>query len=373
MKQIEQKSSAQKSHKQKIRLGRYPYSLLHSGQYEKYFQILTDYQFIFAKINHPDFGIKALIEDYDLLDDTQTESHPQQTKNLKYIQRALRLSAHIINQDKQQLPSQLWGLLQSIPNPKIKQLLQQISTTQTHPWLRPLNPNITLTGENLRGKLLRTLSGHDGWVNTVAVTADGELVISGSSDQTVKVWNLKTKEEMFTLSGHDGWVNTVAVTADGELVISGSSDQTIKVWNLNTEEEPLTLSGHSRPVQAVAVTADGELVISGSRDQTIKVWSLNTKEELTLRGHSRPVQAVAVTADGKRVISGSWDKTVKVWNLNTGEEILTLCGHSEGVQAVAVTVDGERVISGSRDKTVKVWNLNTGEEILTLSGHDGWV
>ena len=65
MKQIEKKSSAQKLHKQKIRLARYPYSLVNSGQYEKYFQTLTNYQFISAKINHPEFGIQALIEDYD--------------------------------------------------------------------------------------------------------------------------------------------------------------------------------------------------------------------------------------------------------------------------------------------------------------------
>jgi WD40 repeat protein len=176
-------SSSQKSYFQKAYLGRYPYNLVNSGNLTKYYQTLTDYKFISDKINHPDFGIQALIEDYDLLDDTQT-------KTLKYIQSALRLSAHIVTQDKQQLPSQLWGRLQAIHTPEIQQLLQQISQTQTHPWLRPLTPSLTQAG----GRLLRTLSGHSSYVRAVAVTADGKRLISGSYDGTVKVWNLETGE-----------------------------------------------------------------------------------------------------------------------------------------------------------------------------------
>ncbi|MFM2064854.1 MAG: hypothetical protein RLZZ507_4525, partial [Cyanobacteriota bacterium] len=226
MQQINKKSSSKKSYFQKAYLGRYPYNLVNSGNLTKYYQILTDYQFISAKTNHPDFGIQALIEDYDLSDDTQT-------KPLKYIQSALRLSAHIVTQDKQQLSSQLWGRLQTIHTPEIQQLLQQISQTQTHPWLRPLTPSLTQAG----GRLLRTLSGHSGSVNAVAVTADNQRVISGSDDNTVKVWNLQTGEELFTLNGHSDWVQAVAVTADNQRVISGSDDNTVKVWNLQTGEE----------------------------------------------------------------------------------------------------------------------------------------
>ncbi|MFM6108296.1 MAG: WD40 repeat domain-containing protein, partial [Sphaerospermopsis kisseleviana] len=264
---------------------RRPYHFVNSGKPEnltKYFQTLTNYQFISAKINHPDFGIQALIEDYDLLDDTQTKTHPDQTKTLKYIQSALRLSAHIVTQDKQQLPSQLWGRLQAIHTPEIQTLLNQAQTNHPHPWLRTLTPSLTQAG----GSLLRTLSGHSSSVNAVAVTADNQRVISGSDDNTVKVWNLQTGEEQFTLEGHSSWVNAVAVTADNQRVISGSWDNTVKVWNLQTGEEQFTLEGHSGWVNAVAVTADNQRVISGSWDNTVKVWNLQTGKELfTLKGH----------------------------------------------------------------------------------------
>ncbi|WP_052311093.1 WD40 repeat domain-containing protein [Anabaena sp. PCC 7108] len=209
MQQFNKKSSSKKSYSQKAYLGRYPYNLVNSGNLTKYYQILTDYQFISAKINHPDFGIQALIEDYDLLGDTQT-------KTLKYIQSALRLSAHIVTQHKQQLPSQLWGRLQAIHTPEIQQLLQQISQTQTRPWLRPLTPSLTQAG----GRLLRTLSGHSDWVNAVAVTADSKRLISGSRDKTVKVRNLETGEEIATFIG-DADFHSCGVTPNDLTIVAG--------------------------------------------------------------------------------------------------------------------------------------------------------
>jgi WD40 repeat protein len=112
--------------------------------------------------------------------------------------------------------------------------------------------------------------GHSNSVNAVAVTADGKRVISGSSDNTLKVWDLRTGKEEFTLKGHSDWVNAVAVTADGKRAISGSSDNTLKVWDLTTGKEEFTLKGHSNSVNAVAVTADGKRAISGSSDKPSK-------------------------------------------------------------------------------------------------------
>ncbi|MEI3649278.1 MAG: hypothetical protein V6D39_04700 [Dolichospermum lemmermannii FEM_B0920] len=235
MKQIDKQSSTKESLKQKIRLGRYPYSLINSGKPEnltKYFQTLTDYQFISKKINHPEFGIQALIEDYDLLDATQTATHPDQTKTLKYIQSALRLSAHILTQDKQQLVSQLWGRLQTINTPAIQTLLTQAQTTHPHPWLRPLTPSLTQAG----GRLLRTLTGHSSYVQAVAVTADGKRVISGSWDNTVKVWNLETGEEIAAFSGESNFYSC-AVAPDGLTIVAGDAGGMVHFLKLENAGE----------------------------------------------------------------------------------------------------------------------------------------
>nr|MDZ8101219.1 WD40 repeat domain-containing protein [Nostoc sp. DedSLP01] len=350
MTKTEKKSRGKKSYSRKAFLGRFPYNLVISGNLEKYYQTLTDFAFLTAKINHPEFGVQALIEDYDLIDDAEALNNPKKVKSLKLIQGALRLSGHILVTDKQQLATQLYGrLLHQKASEEIQALLTQIKQKTATAWLRPLTPSLTPPG----GRLLRTLTGHSDSVNAVAVTPNGQQVISASSDNTLKVWNLATGEELFTLTGHSDWVKGIAITPNGQQVISASDDHTLKVWNLATGEELFTLKGHSYSVNAVAVTPNGQQVISASRDNTLKVWNLASGEELfTLKGHSYSVNAVAVTPNGQQVISASSDNTLKVWNLATGEELFTLKGHSDWVNAIAVTPNGQQVISASYDKTL---------------------
>src|SRR4028119_1678762 len=208
---------------QRARLGSLPYNLLKSGQWEKYYQILTNFDFLTQKIEHPEFGVEALIKDYDLIDapvaTTHPEYDPENIKTLKRIQGALRLSAHVLAKDKTQLVGQLWGRMQCFDVPEIQQLLSQAKQSKTT-WLRPLTLSLTPPG----GRLLRTLSGHSSWVNAVTVTPDGKRAISGSSDSTLKVWNLETGEKLFSLKGHSHSVRAVAVTPDGLRAISSSSD-----------------------------------------------------------------------------------------------------------------------------------------------------
>ena len=280
----------------------------------------------------------------------------------------MRLSAHILGQDRDQVPSQLYGRLLSSDAPGVKNLLGKLVEWEEEPWIKSLVPSLDQAG----GPLIRTLVGHSLSVDAVSVTPDGKRAVSGSSDQTLKVWDLETGSEIQTLKGHSGLVLAVSVTPDGKRAVSGSSDQTLKVWDLETGEEIQTLQGHSGWVTAVTLTPDGKRAVSGSRDHTLKVWDLETGEEIqTLQGHSGSVYAVSVTPDGKRAVSGSDDKTLKVWDLETGEEIQTLQGHSNSVSAVSVTPDGKRAVSGSDDYTLKVWDLEKGEEIASFSCDGG--
>ncbi|OZH53050.1 hypothetical protein AFK68_20340, partial [Hydrocoleum sp. CS-953] len=149
------------------------HTLVESKQLEKYYKLLTNFDFLAAKVQHPDFGVQALIEDYDLVEDDN-----EKVKTLKLIQGALRLSAHILEKDGEQLPEQLWGRMQHFREPEIQELLLEAKQNQQNVWLRPLKTSLTPPG----GPLIRTLDGHSNSVNAVAVTPDGKQVISGSSD-----------------------------------------------------------------------------------------------------------------------------------------------------------------------------------------------
>jgi nucleoside phosphorylase len=216
------------------------------------------------------------------------------------------------------------------------------------------------------GELLTTLEGHADRVNACAVTPDGRRVVSVSWDQTLKVWDLETGELLSTLEGHVHWATAYAMTPDGRRVVSVSTDQTLKVWDLGTGKLLATLEDHANSVTACVVTPDGRRVVLASLDHTLKVRDLGTGELLaTLAGHADSVTACAVTPDGRRVVSASTDQTLKVWDLGTGAPLATLAGHTDWVTACEVTPDGQRVVSVSYDNTLKVWNLAPDTCLLT--------
>ena len=218
--------------------------------------------------------------------------------------------------------------------------------------------------------LLRTLTGHRRGVLSVAISADGQTLVSGSWDNTINVWDLSAGKEIRTLSNHTNYVLSVALSADGGTLVSGSWDATIKVCDLVSGKEVRTLSDHTNYVLCVAFCVDGETLVSGSSDGIIKVWKLSTgKKVCSFTGHRSGVWCIAISADRQTMVSGSLDQTIKVWDLSTGQEVRTLIGHTMPVLSVAISPDGETLVSGSSDKTIKLWKLSTGKEIRTLTGH----
>jgi WD40 repeat protein len=221
---------------------------------------------------------------------------------------------------------------------------------------------------------IRTLQGHNSFVNTLAISPDGKILVSGSADQTIKVWDWATGTELRTLVGHSSFINALAIAPDGKTLVSGSADQMIKIWDLTTGKELRTLTGHTGFINALKISHDGRILVSGGADQIIKIWDLTTGKELrTLTGHTGYINSLDISADGHTLVSGGTDQTLKVWDLTSGKELRTLAGHTGFVNTVVIAPDGQTVISSSTDKTIKVWNLATGELMRTLTGHLGFV
>eukprot|EP00906_Rhabdomonas_costata_P038761 RCo054841 len=224
------------------------------------------------------------------------------------------------------------------------------------------------------GKLERTLTGHTGWVRAVAISPNGSRLVSGSDDGTVKVWNLLTGKVVRTLTGHKSDVRAVVISPDANRLVSGSADGIIKIWNLRSGRLERTLSGNAGDFIPLTISFNGTRLASGGRKGTIKVWNLvSGKEEQTLTGKTEDILAVAFSPNGKYVVSGTADNTIGIWNLQSGQQERTLTAHTHMVFAVAISSDGNRVVSGSADSTIKVWNLQTGVLERTLSGHMSYV
>ncbi|PHS38195.1 MAG: hypothetical protein COB07_08860 [Sulfurovum sp.] len=159
------------------------------------------------------------------------------------------------------------------------------------------------------------------------------------------------------------------MSEDGKIIISGSGDNTIKIWDSANGTLLKTLKGHEDPVSSVAISEDGKTIISGSWDQTIKIWDSASGTLLnTLKGHEDRVKSVAISKDGKTIISGSY-KTIKIWDRESGKILKTLEGHTSSVNSVAISKDGKTIISGSGDNTIKIWDIsqkNTEENLKNL-------
>ncbi|HLP91794.1 MAG TPA: WD40 repeat domain-containing protein [Nostocaceae cyanobacterium] len=127
--------------------------------------------------------------------------------------------------------------------------------------------------ENIQNfTLLHTLTGHAHIVGSLAISADNKMLISGSRDKTVKIWDLETGVLIRTLTGHREGVNAIALSPSEQIIASGSADQTIKMWHLPTGESLATFTGHVNTVTALAFTTSGDMLVSSSLDKTIKIW-----------------------------------------------------------------------------------------------------
>jgi serine/threonine protein kinase len=214
---------------------------------------------------------------------------------------------------------------------------------------------------------IQQLSDRSGWVQALAISPDGKILASGGADKTINLRDLASGQLLKTLTGHSEAVCSLAigvpasfarVKSEGSILASGSSDRTIKIWDLATGEVQQTLIGHEDAVNALVFSPSGQLLISGSTDVTIKIWHPKQGKLLhTLREHSDAVRALAINREGNLLVSGSSDKTVKIWHPGSGKLLHSLSGHEAGVLAVALS-PGDRVIaSGSQDKTIKLWRF----------------
>ena len=230
--------------------------------------------------------------------------------------------------------------------------------------------NMVRLWDALTGVPIRTSSGHTGAIMSVAFSPDGEKVLTGGLDSTAKLWDILTGTEIHTFSGHMGYVYSVALSPDGTKVLTGSRDGTAKLWDASSGAEIHTFVGHTDYVRSVAFSPDGTKVLTGSQDQTAKLWNASSGEDvLTFQTNTVSVfvYSVAFSPDGTKVLTGGYH--AKLWDASSGAEIRTFSGHSMSVMSVAFSPDGAKVLTASYDHTARIWEESSGAELLTFSGH----
>jgi WD40 repeat protein len=225
------------------------------------------------------------------------------------------------------------------------------------------------------------LTGHKGWVISVAVSPDGTWAAGASGsigmDSPIKIWDLGTGACRATLEGHMDLVRSVAITPDGMRILSGSLDNVARVWDAESGWTTAKLEGHTNGITTVVALRDNIHALSGGSDKSLRLWDLTSGECLKTimcgMDDRDNVFCSAVNSAGSQALSGHGDGSIRLWNLGTGECVATLRRHSSAVYSVQITPDGRFAVSGSDDKTVKVWDLEAKNCVGTLEGHKSWV
>jgi cytochrome c len=158
------------------------------------------------------------------------------------------------------------------------------------------------------------------------------------------------------MRGHGGPVKSLAISADGSFVLSGSFDSSAIRWSLSKNTAEQVLRFHESAVNAVAVIAGGKLATAGE-DAQVAIWDDGKRAPSTvLKGHTAPVVALAASPDGKWIASASWDRTIRLAPV-AGGETQVLTGHQDNVNGLAFTPDGSALVSAGYDLTLRIWPL----------------
>jgi WD40 repeat protein len=228
---------------------------------------------------------------------------------------------------------------------------------------------------DLQGKLLQVFKGHEDTINSVAFSPDGKRILTGSSDFTARLWDLNGNT-LQVFNGHSNKIRTVAFSPDGKTILTGSFDNTARLWDIQGRVlQVLTVPGSA--ITSVAFSPDGKTLLTGSGeklwfsesyDRTARLWDLKGHILKIFKGHEDEIYSVVFSPDGKSILTGSYDNTARLWDLH-GNMLKVFKGHEGAIISVAFSPDGKNILTGSGDKTARIWDLQ-GTVLQVFKGYE---
>lgn len=264
------------------------------------------------------------------------------------------------------------------------------------------------------GKEVNKFCGHSAWVNGVAVSKDGTLLLVGSYDKTAKLWSLSEGKQIQLFTGHTDLVTSVAISPDNKYVLTGSADNSAILWDAKTGKRLKTFTDKNF-ITSVAFNNDATNILTSAAFESVKIWDVKTgkvnksldvgkngslsacyspdnknivvggvapdflaylfnaatgEKIRVYKGHKNDINSVAFSPDGKSILTGSYDNTIKLWDTKSDAEKMTLKGHAGWVYSVKFSNDGSMALSSSADNTARLWSINSGSCIKTFIGHE---
>ncbi|MBP7552215.1 MAG: caspase family protein [Spirochaetes bacterium] len=256
--------------------------------------------------------------------------------------------------------------------------------------------------------------GHAVNLSSAALSNNGKLVLTGSYENTVKLWDVATGKLLKTLKGHKGYLVSLSFSNDDTMIVSVDSYRNIKVWDINSgkilydfknidfsgyvcfapDDKGIFYAGYGKVFlydletqkiirsyiddddynAKISVSYNKKTIATVGTERRIILWDIATgKQIIKIFGHNSEIQDVVFTKDDKHVITCSRDKTIKMWDIKTGKEVKSFSGHDDYIWSINLSKDGKYLVSSGQDKTVRLWDIKKGVLIKTFSRHRGGV
>jgi pleiotropic regulator 1 len=219
-------------------------------------------------------------------------------------------------------------------------------------------------------KLMRVISGHLGWVRSLAVEPENKWFASGAGDRTIKIWDLATGNLRLTLTGHISTVRGLAVSPRHPYLFSCGEDKMVKCWDLETNKVIRHYHGHLSGVYTLALHPTLDVLVTGGRDGVARVWDMRTRSNIhVLSGHKGTISDLKCQEADPQVITSSLDSTVRLWDLAAGKTMGVLTHHKKGVRALAVHPKEFTFATGSTG-SIKQWKCPEGAFMQNFEGQN---
>lgn len=222
-------------------------------------------------------------------------------------------------------------------------------------------------------KLMRVISGHLGWVRSVAVEPGNQWFCTGAGDRTIKIWDLASGNLRLTLTGHISTVRGLAVSPRHPYLFSCGEDKMVKCWDLESNRVIRHYHGHLSGVYSLSLHPILDVLVTSGRDGVARIWDMRTRTNvMVLSGHQGTVSDVKCQDADPQVITGSMDSTVRLWDLTAGKSMAVLTHHKKSVRSLTIHPKEFTFASGSA-QSIKQWKCPEGAFMQNFEGVNGIV
>lgn len=258
--------------------------------------------------------------------------------------------------------------------------------------------NVIRLWDSHTGELLSSLSGHTNFVSSVTFTLDGSLLMSGSLDGTIKLWNTQTFQAQFTFdeSSPNLWkldgkplkmslpkIDSIALHPNQHWVAAGDISGCVALWDCNLVAKIGLLGGHKASTP-IAFSPDGTLLSTCDEHAGYNLFEIPSGnriyppagkpmfgrfKSLQFATAAPKLQALAFSPDGKRLAGGCLAGSIRLWETDTGKELYKITAHKAGVSSLIFSANGRHLISAGFDGKIKLWDGQQHQQLCTFEGH----